>query len=562
LSLGSPPGARAGRPSPGLALRPFLGWLLPIVAAAYLVRIAAAPSIFGIPYSLVILGPVAVFLMVSTAVVAIPVRNRLQVAVIGILVTLLTAGGAAALALTRFVRVPHLGLGFSALMTLAVLFGGGILAGAILAGRSGRRPSALAALVALTVVAMLATDIRLIGTLFNRDLLLYLRAGSALLNHQPVYVEAVLSQAPSDPTLLPFVYPPVSLPFLAVLAVLPRAVVELAWTVLAVAALVSALRLFGVRWPWVPVLLIWPPLLQGVWTGNASSFLLLLFALGPRVPSALVLPPLVKLQMGIDTLWLARERHWSSLARGLVAVAILVILTLPIVGIGAWQDWLRGLSAFAQTAANIRPIEGLALTRYVGPFIAIVLAVVVLAFALARRGLDSLATLGLASIATSPTLYLHGLTPALPALLRLRGAALWFALAMTASFIRGRDWWLVLGILVVAPLLPVVVDVGQTDQTVHPIGSPGILGGWSGSTHRDSDPSAPGFVPLSAFKRAASSVSKLARLPVSAPSTRSRSNRAETSGQISGPGLTGLPVLTRPAEPGMRTAPQTRACVD
>jgi hypothetical protein len=487
LSLGPPPGASSEQRPRGLALSPLLAWLLPIVAALYLMRFAAAPSVFGIPYPLVVLGPVATFLIGSIAVSLIPAAYRPRATTALIALVLAAAAVAALLAVTRIVHLPHSGLGISALVTIGLLYGGGLVAGAGLAGTSGRRPTALAVLVALAVGAMLATDIRLIGTLFNRDLLLYLHAGTAFLNHQPVYTEAVLTSAPSDPTLLPFVYPPVSLPFLAVLSALPRPLVEAAWPILATAALVVALRRFGVRWPWVPILLSWPPLLQGVWTGNANSFLLLLFALGPFAPSVLVLPPMVKLQLGIDTLWLVRERHWRSLVRGLVAVGLLVLVTLPIVGIDAWQDWLRGLSAFAQTAANIRPIQGLTLTRYVGPTIAIVLAGVVIVIALLRRGRESLATLGLATIAASPTLYLHGLSPAMPALLRLRGAALWFVLAMTASFIRARDWWLLLAILVVAPLIPALVDVGQDDQAVHPIGRSGILGWWSGSSPGDVD---------------------------------------------------------------------------
>ncbi len=482
------PGASSEPPPEGFLPRlAGAAWLLPIAAAVYLVRFAAAPPVFSIPYPVVILGPLATFLAASVVVSLIPAFYRPRVAAGIIVLVVVAVAVAGLLAVTRIVRLPHSSLGISALVTIGLLFGGAIVAAARLAATGGRRPSALVALVALAVVAMLATDIRLIGTLFNRDLLLYLHAGTAFLNHQPVYTATVLTSAPSDPTLLPFVYPPVSLPFLAVLSVLPRPLVEGAWPVLATAALVIALRRFGVRWPWVPVLVSWPPLLQGVWTGNANSFLLLLFALGPLAPSALVLPPLVKLQLGVDTLWLVRERRWRSLVRGLVAVGALVLLTLPLVGIGAWQDWLRGLSAFAQTAANIRPIEGLALTRYVGPTIAAGLAVLVIVIALLRRGRESLATLGLATIAASPTLYLHGLSPAMPALLRLRGAALWFVLAMTASFIRGRDWWLLLAILVVAPLIPALVDVGQDDQAVHPIGRSGILGWWSGSSPGDVD---------------------------------------------------------------------------
>jgi hypothetical protein len=328
-------------------------------------------------------------------------------------------------------------------------------------------------LVALAIAAMLVTDIRLIDSVFDRDLLLYLRAGSAMLHGLPVYTDVVLSQAPADPTLLPFVYPPVTLPFLAGLSVLPRPIVELLWLVLAVGASVAALRCFGVRWRWIPVLLIWPPFVQGIWAGNANTLLLLLFALAPFAPSLLVLAPVVKLQLGATALWLPRERRWQALARGLAAVALLVLATLPIVGLGSWWDWLRGLAAFSQTAAKFPSLEALALTRQVGLAIAVLFAAALIALAMVRRGRDSLATLGLASLAVSPTLYIHGLTLGLPSLLRLRGAGFWFLLAVTSTFIRQGDWWLLVAIVAVAPLIPVLLDDDQADAAVHPIG-PGL----------------------------------------------------------------------------------------
>jgi hypothetical protein len=421
----------------------------------------------------VLLGPVAAFVVASLLVAWVrpPQRAAAMWAVIAI--SLLSVAGATLLAETKAVHLVHSGLSGQALVMLGVLGTGGIVAGAGLAGFSGRRPGAFVVLVALAVSAMLATDIRLINSVFDRDLLLYLRAGSAMLHGLPVYTDVVLSQAPADPTLLPFVYPPVTLPFLAGLSVLPRPIVELLWLVLAVGASVAALRCFGVRRRWIPVLLIWPPFVQGIWAGNANTLLLLLFALAPFAPSLLVLAPVVKLQLGATALWLPRERRRQALARGLAAVALLVLVTLPIVGLGSWWDWLRGLAAFSQTAAKFPSLEALALTRQFGLAIAVLFAAALIALAMVRRGRDSLATLGLASLAVSPTLYIHGLTPGLPSLLRLRGAGFWFLLAVTSTFIRQGDWWLLVAIVAVAPLIPVLVDDDQADAAVHPIG-PGL----------------------------------------------------------------------------------------
>ena len=136
----------------------------------------------------------------------------------------------------------------------------------------------------------------------------------------------------------------------------------------------------------------------------------------------------------------------------------------------SWE--LPALSAFAQTTANIHPIQGLALTRFVGPLAAIGLGLVILAIALLRTGRDGLATLGLASLAISPTLYLHGLTPALAGLFRLRGAGLWFLLAVTASFSHGQNWWQLMAIVVIAPVIPGLLAADRADAVIHPIGRP------------------------------------------------------------------------------------------
>ena len=445
---------------------------MPLVAAGYLLRFVPGPGVPGIPYPVVLLGPVATFAGGSLIVAGVGQVRRPAAARIVMVVGLILAGVAVAVAAGEAVRVVHAGLRGQTLLALGML-GGGIFAGGRLTGLSGRRPTALIILVAVAVAAMLETDIRVIDSVFDRDLLLYLRAGTAMLHGLPVYTDAVLTQAPLDPTLLPFVYPPVTLPFLAVMAVIPRPIMELIWLALAGGASVAALRCFGVRWSWVPILLLWPPFVQGFWTGNANVLLLLAFAAVPYAPALLALPPLIKLQLGLTGLWLPRERRWGALARGLAAVAVVLLATLPLVGMNAWQGWLGGLTAFAQTTANIRPIQGLALTRFVGPEAAIGLAAVLAVVALVRKGRDSLATLGLASLALSPTLYLHGLTPGLASLFRLRATAFWFLIAVSASFAYGQTWWQLVGILVIAPLIPGLVATDGSDATLHPIGPGG-----------------------------------------------------------------------------------------
>ena len=444
-------------------------WALPIAAVAVLLALAPAPGVGGLSYPSLILGPLALFIVASLAVGAGGQRRAAGLgrllAVAGVVlaaVPLLLAGGEAE-------HLVHVGLRGQELLLLA-LPGGAIAAGGWLAGLSGSRPSAWLILIVVAVVAMLEADVRIIGSVFDRDLLLYLRAGSAELHGLPVYTAVVLRSMPSDPTLLPFVYPPVTLPFLAGLSILPRPLVELGWFGFALVASIAGLRCLGVRWAWVPVLLVWPPFVQGLWSGNVSTFVFLAFAAAPLAPALLAFPPLVKLQLGITALWLPRERRWSALGRGLLGVAALILVTLPFVGIASWRDWLVGLLAFAQTAGLHPSLEGLALARYAGAAAAAILAAGAVIIALTRRGRDGLAALGLGAVVASPTLYLHGLTLSLPGFLRLRGAALWFLIAVTASFTHGQVWWLVVAVLLLAPAFPWVLVQRQADGVIHPLG--------------------------------------------------------------------------------------------
>ncbi len=480
------------RSSPDLTLRvgpaAYWPWVLPLAAAAFLVFVAPGPSARGIAYPGLILVPVVVFFVASAAVVGVGPRRAASlgrlVAVAGallVVVPLLLAGGEA-------LHLVQVGLRGQELLLLAMP-GGAIAVGGWLAGSGGSRPSAWVVLVAIAIAAMLEADVRIIGTVFDRDLLLYLRAGSAELHGLPVYTEVALRSLPHDPTLLPFVYPPVTLPFLAVLSILPRPMVEAGWLVLALVASVAGLRLVGVRWGWVPVLLVWPPFVQGLWTGNVNTLVFLAFAAAPLLPSLLVIVTMTKLQLGITSLWLPRERRWGALGRGLAGVAALILVTLPIVGIASWREWLVGLAAFAQTAGSNQTIEGIALGRYIGPAAAILLAVAAVGVALTRSGRDGLASLGLSAIVASPTVYLHGLTVSLPSLLGLRGAAFWFLLAVTASFSYGQTWWLIVAILLLAPNVPWLIGRQRADSAIHPLGLVGApwpsLGSGSASSGSD-----------------------------------------------------------------------------
>jgi len=230
----------------------------------------------------------------------------------------------------------------------------------------------------------------------------------------------------------PFVYPPFTIPLFELLSSLPGPLSDALWEAGSVAAVISGLWLLGVRGRWLLVLLLWPPLAVGIAVGNVASFTFLLYVAGFRFGAALVVSGAFKVQSMIPTLWLIRERRWRDLGVGVGVVALVAIVSVPIVGLPTWAAWPKGLIAFQESLAAFPGIQGLAVTRSQGPLVAAAIAIILVAFALLARGRNALARFGLASVVGSPTLYLHGLPPLLAGALALGPELLWFFLGLGA----------------------------------------------------------------------------------------------------------------------------------
>ncbi len=333
---------------------------------------------------------------------------------------------------------------------------------------------------------MLETDLYVTSYWFDRDFLIFLRAGGRFLAHGPVYLIEPSAVIARDPSRGPFVYPPVTLPFFGGLALLGHIGAEAVWLCLGLASVVVSLRLFGVRWRWVPVLLLWPPVVQGLFVGNADIVVLVFFAAIPVVASLIAIPPLVKAQLGIPAIWLVAERRWADVARAAAIGLGLVVLTLPLVGAGLWASWLHQLAAFASYTEQRPPVQGIALQRSLGPLVAGVLGLAAVLLALLQRGRDRLASLGVASLALSPTLYPHGVTLGLPALLRLRAPILWLAMAVLSTVYGTTWWWIALAAALVAPMVRPLRHAATLEPDLHPLGpSPGP---WPSTVTGDASP--------------------------------------------------------------------------
>jgi hypothetical protein len=310
-----------------------------------------------------------------------------------------------------------------------------------------------------------------------RDFHLYLGAGATALGGTSPYLTTPLATYPPVDQL-PFVYPPFTIPLFELLASIPRPVANSLWVVASTAAVMAGLWLLGVRGRWLLVLLAWPPAAEGIVSGNVATFAFFLFVLGFRYGAALVLSGAFKVQSLIPSVWLLRERRWRDIAIGVGVVAIIALISVPIVGPHVWWDWPAALRAFQESNREFPGLMGHSLQRRLGDA-AFVIAALAVGFGLLRRGRNGLARLGAASVVASPTLYLHGLLPALAGALVLGPELLWFVLAVgpwPIGFGIQTPWLtlVLVGLALVVSrgndlLLP--GDLSPARRDVHPVGA-------------------------------------------------------------------------------------------
>jgi hypothetical protein len=327
-------------------------------------------------------------------------------------------------ALSQFLGTSPYGFGG---LVWAALVGFGVAAVLIV-----RRRITTTQVLALQVLAgSLLRDCQFSNSDPLRDLNLYLHAGAQFLAGAPVYTTLAMNHYPYG-GYLPFLYAPPAVPVFAVLSELPFWLVGSAWLGLSVAAIVYSLRVFGLSWQWALLALLWPPIEEGLFVGNVAIPVVLLLALAPRYGELLGLGTMFKPQNGIIWLWLVRQRAWRRVAAGVALAAAVVLLTLPLTGIGMWADWIRALAAY-QRSQEIEPtFYGIGLGRWLPELVLVPLAAAVVGAALLRRGRKGLARLGLASVVASPSLWIHGFVFAIPEFLRLRGQWFWMAVALCA----------------------------------------------------------------------------------------------------------------------------------
>jgi hypothetical protein len=300
-----------------------------------------------------------------------------------------------------------------------------------------------AVLIAGVIVAWVLYDIWFWGqTTQLYDLDVYLGSAARWLSGGQPYMSAPVTRWPSSAAADFFLYPPPLLPLFGALSRLPHDVVSAGWVAGMMACAYWSFRIVGLPRKWALALLAFPPVAIGFESGNVASLTFLLFAASFRYGGNLMVAGLFKIQAAIPALWLIRTRRWRGLLAGVAAVALIALITLPIVGIDSWRAWWQGLGYRAASQPGLPSLYGYSMAQLPTSTFAVSVAVMTLC-ALLFRGRRGLAALGLVSIFASPSLWPHGFVFALPALLMLEnGAVVWLLLGAGAF---GLNMWLLVG---------------------------------------------------------------------------------------------------------------------
>ena len=318
---------------------------------------------------------------------------------------------------------------------------------------------------ALTVVVILRSLIDLFTYYpYGVDLEIPLRAASRWFGGgQPYLPEAF--DVPYGPNL-PFLYPPATLPFIAPLLAIPRILLFPAWTLICLAAGVFACRRLGLPWWLVPITLAWPPFAEGIIGGNIQIVLFAAFAAVfwqraqvpfapvPRDPRASGRPAAVDglLAAAIGAVKISQAHTWLFMVRrrpiaaaiGAAVVIAVVALTLPLVRLDRWADWIG--QAGRSGDPNWVP-AGFPLSKLIGRgpgLVVTALTLVAMFFVPVRR---AGAWTGLLSILGAPSIHMFGLLFLIPAMLAIRRDIAVVAALAIATY---TDLGLIIGTILVS----------------------------------------------------------------------------------------------------------------
>lgn len=315
------------------------------------------------------------------------------------------------------------------------------------------------------------------GHTLGYDYQAYAQAAERLLNGQPLYDPAVDLAGGFAIYLYP---PPFALAFVP-FELLGEPIGLYAWTGLLITCTVAAIALMPVfptvRWTMLLLAGLDWPVLYSLKLGQVGPILLLLFVLGWRwldrpadLGGTITAGTLIKVQPALLAVWavLAGRPRAAAIAAGLVVVVVLA--TLPLVGVSAWTDYvaiIRSVSEPITTPHNFTP--GAVLFQagvdqsIAGAVQWAVVAATLAAVVIAARRLTADASYVVAVVATqliSPLLWDHyAIVLLLPtAWLLARGAGWALAVPLATSlplvpFVPAAIYPIVFGVMLVAPFI-------------------------------------------------------------------------------------------------------------
>ena len=329
----------------------------------------------------------------------------------------------------------------------------------------GPRRLLLGGLVALLTILIL---VALIGTVLIAprlavDLEIPLRAAARWSAGEPPYLASAFTSPPG--ATQPFLYPPFTLPFLALLTGLPRTLLDVTAVGLMLAASVAACRRLVIPWIWILLVLAWPPFAEGIFGANVQMLLFAAFVFlfyrrggepwaplardvadpaesGVLIGSLATLVGAIKVSQPQPWIYVLRHRPRAAIG-GAVGAMLVVAVTLPLTGIGLWPDWVAQLRLASDPTWEL---GGFALPRLFPNALSLAIAIfcMVAVWFVPRR--DAAAWVGLLSVVGALSLHIFGLVFLVPAMLVIRRELALVAAICIATYSYEGAW---AGILIV-----------------------------------------------------------------------------------------------------------------
>jgi hypothetical protein len=238
----------------------------------------------------------------------------------------------------------------------------------------------------------------------------------------------------------PFLYPPFMLPFYAVLTALPRSLVLWSGVAIMLVAAIATIRRLRIPWLWAPLVLAWPPFTEGIIDANFVmltflAFIVLFYRPEPGaawrpVPRDVSLPDESTAQIGAlatftgavkvsqPHAWIFVLRHrWRAAILGAVALAAIILATLPFTGVDLWFDWIAQLRRAGDVTWDL---GGFAMPRFLPPGVGLVVALVCLVAVWFAPRRDPAPWVGILGTFGSLSLHIFGLLFLVPAMLAIR----------------------------------------------------------------------------------------------------------------------------------------------